>query len=650
MPETTPYGAWTSPISAEMVAASGVGLSEVQPSGSYVYWVELRPTEGGRSVVVRVDPGGALVDVTPEGFNARTRVHEYGGGCYVARGETVVFANLADQRLYRQDGPADPPRPITPEPSSPGADRYADMAFTPDGRHLVAVRERHEAGRATEVVNELVAMLVDGSMEPWVLAEGHDFFSFPRPSPDGTRIAWTSWDHPNMPWDGSELYVAAFDPATATRTGEPRLVAGGLEESVFQPAWSPDGALHFVSDRTGWWNLYRLGPGDTPVPLYPTEAECGVPQWVFGMSTYGFLGEDRIALAFDLDGMWHLGVLHTRTGRLERADLPYTSIRGVRTSEAGAVTFVGATPTRGMAVIRFEPTSGGDEVLKEGEAVRLDAAYVSHPEPIEFPTEGGLSAHALSYPPTNPDHVGPAGERPPLLVLSHGGPTSQAPAALDPEIQFWTSRGFGVVDVNYGGSTGYGRPYRERLRGAWGVVDLQDCVNAARYLADRGDADPDRLAIRGGSAGGYTTLCALVFTDAFAAGASYYGVADAESLAAHTHKFESRYLDGLIGPYPEAAATYRERSPIHYVERMSTPVILFQGLDDLVVPREQAEVMVEALAANAIPHAYLAFEGEDHGFRRAETIRRCLEAELSFYGQVLGFIPAGDVEPVEITG
>jgi dipeptidyl aminopeptidase/acylaminoacyl peptidase len=641
-PAVSPYGSWKSPITADFIAQAAVGLEEPEPTDEGVYWLEQRPAEGGRYVVVRRTPDGNTSDAVPTGFNARTRVHEYGGAAYFARGETVFFSNFEDQRLYRTE-PGSAPLPITPEPASPAALRYADGRLTPDGRLIVCVRESHDGA---EAVNEIVALPADGGAAPWVLASGNDFYSFPRVSPDGRKLAWTSWDHPRMPWDGTELWVA--DLSEEGTLGEPLLVAGGPEESVFQPEWSPDGTLHFVSDRIGWWNLYRRDDGEDE-PLAPMEAEFGVPQWFFGLSTYAFLPDGTVAFAYKSEGLGRLGLLRQGVSGIEDLETTHVPaglpcLRSLGTN----LTFVGASPTEAAAVVSLDTETAALEVLARSIEQEIGRGYISVPRPLEFPTEGGLSAHALFYPPRNQDAEAPPDQRPPLLVISHGGPTAQADSALDPKIQFWTSRGFGVVDVNYGGSTGYGRPYRERLRGRWGEVDTTDCLNAARYLAKTGEVDGQRLAIRGGSAGGYTTLCALAFHDLFAAGASYYGVADAELLTEATHKFESRYLDALIGPYPEAGELYRKRSPIHAADRISCPVILFQGLEDEVVPPSQAEEMVAALEQNGIPYAYLAFEGEQHGFRRAETIRRTLESELYFYSRILRFEPNEALEPVTI--
>jgi dipeptidyl aminopeptidase/acylaminoacyl peptidase len=603
------------------------------------WWLEGRPAEAGRTVLVRRPAGGEAADVTPEGFDVRTRVHEYGGGAWTLHGSTVFFTNLEDQRLYRQelDGA---PRAISPEPRPEGALRYADGRPTPDGRQLVCVRESHgESG----VVNELVAVPADGSGGPVVLASGRDFYSFPRLSPSGELLAWTCWDHPNMPWDGTELWVAPrAHPARARR------VAGGAEESIFQPEWSPEGTLHFISDRTGWWNLYRELDGAVEA-LTAEEAELGYPQWLFGASTYAFLPGGDIACIRCDRGEERLCLLASGERRLEDLGLPYTAFGfPALRSRARTLFFVAASLDQEAAMVLFDLDGHQATVLRRGAEDGMDPAYASPPRGIEFPTEGDVTAHAFYYPPANPGFRGPEDQRPPLIVQSHGGPTGHTTPALTRDVLFWTSRGFGLVDVNYGGSTGFGRAYRERLSGKWGIVDTADCIAAARHLSASGEVDGHRLAIRGGSAGGYTTLCALVFHDDFAVGASYYGVADAETLARDTHKFESQYLEELIGPYPEAADLYRERSPIHFADRLRSPVILFQGLEDAVVPPSQAEAMVTALRENGIPHAYLAFEGEQHGFRRAETIARCLEAELFFYGRILGFVPADELEAVPI--
>jgi dipeptidyl aminopeptidase/acylaminoacyl peptidase len=643
VPTIAPYGSWTSPIDAKIVAEAGRRLAAPALAGDgSVWWAEGRPSEGGRVVLMRQAEGVAPEEVTPAGTNVRTRVHEYGGGAWhLAADDLVLFVDFADQRLYRQRL-GEEPVAIAPEPETAAGLRYADFRVTPDGATVVCVREVHGGGEAE---NQIVALDLDGSGEPTVLASGRDFYSFPRISPDGRQLAWTCWDHPNMPWDGTELWLAPLDDPAAAQ-----LVVGGPEESIFQPEWDAEGRLHFASDDGGWWNLYRLEDGAIEA-LTDEEADLGHPQWLFGGSTYRFLSDGSIACIRCERGEERLFLLEPGAGRPVDLEQPYTSFGFPSLAGRGMeIAFAAASPARETAIVRLDLAGGESEVVRSASEESVGGGYVSVPRPVEFPTSGGETAHGFYYPPTSQDFAAPAGERPPLIVQSHGGPTSHATPALDREFLYWTSRGFGVVDVNYRGSSGYGRAYRNRLRGEWGVVDTDDCIAATHHLADSGEADPKRLAIRGGSAGGYATLCALVFHDDFATGASYYGVADTETLAQDTHKFESRYLDSLIGPYPEQADLYRERSPIHFVEQLRAPVILFQGLDDEVVPPSQAETMAAALRSNGVPYAYLAFEGEAHGFRRSETEIRCLEAELYFYGRILGFEPAGEPEPVEIVG
>ena len=638
MAVTAPYGSWASPITPTMLTHAGIGLGEVAADGPDLYWVESRPTEAGRSVIVRWTADGTIEDVSPPGFNSRTRVHEYGGGAYAVRNGIVVSASFQDQRVYRLDGAE--PRPITPEPDLPAGDRYADFVF--HGDLVICVRERHLPD--AEAVNELVTFPIDGSAPPRAIAGGHDFISSPRVSPEGRRLAWLTWDHPNMPWDGTELWVAGLAPNGTL--GEATRVAGGMEESIFQPEWSPDGNLHFVSDRSGWWNLYRLEESREVTALHPMETEFGAPQWQFGYRRYTFLDSSAVVALYEQDGISRLGVLdhgemHIR--RIERDVIAPTLAVG-----SGRVWTAAAGTALPEAVVGIDPDSGEQEVVRSSLSVDLDETYISRPQSITFPTSGGAVAHAFYYPPTNGDFLAPEGELPPLVVWSHGGPTGSTSPAFALGRQFWTSRGFALVDVNYRGSTGYGRVYRNALRGQWGVIDTDDCIAAARYLADQGLVDRQRMAIRGGSAGGYTTLCALTFHDEFATGASYFGVADIGALAEETHKFESRYMDSMVGPYPDAAELYRERSPVYHTDQLSRPMVILQGLDDEVVPPGQAEMMIEALDRKGIPYAYLAFEGEGHGFRKAENIERSAEAELFFYGWVFGFVPAGDIKPIEI--
>jgi dipeptidyl aminopeptidase/acylaminoacyl peptidase len=642
-----PYGSWSSPITAELVARAGTSLGTAWIAGGTTWWLEGRPAEGGRVVLMEAEGDDDASDVTPPGFNLRTMAHEYGGGAYCVRDGVVFCSSFDDQRLYRLEGGSEPV-PITPDVEG-RRHRYADGRITADGRLWIGVRERHpESGRSADVVNELVALPTDGSAEPRVIASGRDFYSNPRISPDGNRLCFLAWDLPWMPWDGCELYLADLAPDGAL--GEPELVAGKCgEESIWQPEWSPGGELVFASDRSGWWNLERVRDGERQV-LYAAEAEFGYPAWVFGARSHAFLGDGRIVCAYDREGRTHFAVLDPETGELGELELPYDAWRTPSlVAEGSTVVLVAGSATLPNQVVRHDVASGTTRVLRVSAQAPVDATYFSVPRAVEFPTENGLTAHGLFYPPTSPEFAAPEGERPPLIVMSHGGPTGNATALFNLEMQFFTSRGFAVVDVNYGGSTGYGRAYRERLNGQWGVVDLQDCVNAARHLVASGEADGDRLLITGGSAGGYTTICALTFTDAFAAGTSYFGLADLEQFGnGDTHKFELRYEHTLVGPYPERADLYRERSPIHYVDRISTPMLVLQGADDEVVPPAQAELIVNALRARGVPHAYILFEGEGHGFRKAENIVRSLEAELSFYLQVLGLEPGDPLPQLDV--
>jgi dipeptidyl aminopeptidase/acylaminoacyl peptidase len=636
-PIVAAYGAWKSPISSDLIVSSTIRLGQIQLDGDDIYWSEARPTEGGRNVIVRRAADGTTIDVTPPGFNARTTVHEYGSGAYTVDAGVVYFSNFDDQRLYRQE-PGAPPQPITPAIDM----RYADGVIDRRRGRMICVREDHTG--AGEAVNSIVALALDGSGETLVLAQGYDFYSTPRLSPDGKYLAWLAWNHPNMPWDGTELWHATLSADGAIDSAQ--LIAGGSEESIFQPEWSPDGVLHFVSDRSGWWNLYRWQAAQAE-PLHPMEAEFGLPQWVFGMTTYGFESASRIICVYSSAGTDQLAALDTLSGAFEPIETPYTTF-GYPQCSPGQLVALAGSPTKHAAIVRIDLATRQIETLRHTSELAVAPGYISAPQAIEFPTDSGLTAHALFYPPRNADYRAPQGERPPLLVMSHGGPTAAATAELDLEKQYWTSRGIAVLDVNYGGSTGYGRAYRQRLNGAWGVVDMNDCANGARYLAQRGEVDGKRLAITGGSAGGYTTLCALTFRDEFSAGASHYGISDLAALAEDTHKFESRYLDRLVGPYPERQDVYRERSPIHYSNRLECPVILFQGLEDKVVPPNQAELMVDALRAKGLPVAYVAFEGEQHGFRKAENIKRALDAEFYFYARIFGFEPADAIEPVPI--
>jgi dipeptidyl aminopeptidase/acylaminoacyl peptidase len=640
------YGTWTSPISAELVARAGTRLAAPWLAAGTAWWLEGRPAENGRVVLMRAEAGKEAVDAVPAGFNVRTMVHEYGGGAYAIHGGVAFCSRFDDQRLYRVE-PGVEPVAITPEREGT-THRYADGRVTPDGSVWIGVRERHQGNNASDVVNELVSLPTDGSEEPRIIASGRDFYSSPRLSPDGSRLCYLAWNLPWMPWDGCELFVADVDGDGSL--GEAVHVAGrDGEESIWQPEWSPAGELVFASDRSGWWNLEGLKDGERSV-LHAAQAEFGYPAWVFGLRSYAFLGDWRIFCAYDRDGRTRFAILDPETGDLEAVDVPHDAWGGPFVAAEGSTAmYIAGSATIPNQVVRLDLGSGEAEVLRASAQAPVDVEHFSIPRAIEFPTERGLTAHALVYDPTHPDYEAPTGERPPLVVVSHGGPTGSTTPLFDLGTQFWTSRGFAVVDVNYGGSTGYGRAYRERLNGEWGVVDLEDCVNAARYLAERGEADGNRLLIRGGSAGGYTTMCALTFTDEFAAGATYFGISDLERFeTGEGHKFERMYNHTLIGPYPEEAELYRDRSPIHFVDRISTPMLVLQGADDEVVPPAQSELIVEALDQRSIPHAYLLFEGEGHGFRRAETVIASLEAELSFYAQILGFEPGDPIPKLAI--
>ncbi|MGA9768242.1 MAG: prolyl oligopeptidase family serine peptidase [Blastocatellia bacterium] len=621
------YGSWKSPITSDLIVEGTIGLGEIALDGPDIYWIESRPSEKGRSVIVRRTPDGQTTDVTPPEFSARTTVHEYGGGAYVVCDGAIYFSNHADQRLYAQTADS-PPHPITSAENM----RYADGVIDVRRNRMILVREDHTA-QTRDTINTIVSVRLDGDTGGTVIVSGSDFYSSPRLSPDGQHLAWLQWNHPNLPWDGTELWVAEISEDGSP--GEHKLVAGGASESIFQPEWSPDGVLHFVSDRTGWWNLYRWRAGAVEA-LSEMNVEFGLPQWIFRMSTYGFDSSDRIICAYNDQGNWQLASLDAHTRRLEKIETPYTDIASLNSAHGRAL-FCGGSPAEALSIVQLDLRTRKTEVLRRSSSIEVDPEYLSAPEPIEFATENGLTAHAFFYGPNNRDYTAPAGEKPPLLVVSHGGPTGAATTIFKPMFQYWTSRGFGVLDVNYGGSTGYGRLYRERLNGQWGVVDVDDCINGARYLIERGRADSERLIIRGGSAGGYTTLAALVFRNFFKAGASYYGISDLEALEQDCHKFESRYNSSLIGPYPERLDLYRERSPIHFTDQLSCPIILFQGLDDKVVPPNQSEMMFEAALAKGLAVAYVPFEGEAHGFRRAENIKRSLDGELYFYSKVFGF-------------
>ena len=635
-----PYGSWASPITPDLLLKGAVQMRNqmVRWDGDELYWSELRPDEDGRIVVCRRDAAGTVSDVTPRGFNARSRVHEYGGGHFAVGGGTVWFTNYVDQRLYRQDRGGEP-RPITP-----AADvRHADMAADLRRGLLYAVREDHTTG-GREAVNTLVALPADGGGDAIPIAAGNDFYASPKLSPDGARLAWTTWNHPNMPWDGSELWIGELD--RDGRVTSSRKIAGGDAESIVQPEWSPAGELYFVSDRTDWWNLYRArGEGDEPVCRY--AAEFGAPQWVFGQRFYDFAGPDELICVYTVPGGTRLGRLDLNSGTLQHLELIYSKLENVQVSGRKAAMFAGSAALAERVLV-VDLDTQAEDVVKVANPARIESTYLSIPKAFEFPTEHHLTAHAFYYPPRNKDHEAPPGEKPPLVVHCHGGPTGSAGQTYAFEHQYWTSRGIAVVDVNYGGSAGYGRAYRQRLNGQWGVVDVDDCINAARHLVSEGLVDGDRVSITGGSAGGYTVLLSLTKRDFYAAGASHFGIGDLVRFVQETHKFESHYTDTLVGPYPERADLYQERSAVNFADRMTCPVILFQGLEDRVVPPSQAEVFVAACRRQGRPYAYVPFEGEQHGFRRYASLRRAIEGELSFLSRIFGFEPADRLEPVEI--
>ena len=632
------YGSWKSPITPDLISYGTIGFDQIALEDGNIYWIETRPAEDGRSVIVHRSPDGQIKDITPSGFNVRTRVHEYGGGAFTVVNGTVYFSNFSDQRLYRQY-PGSQPEPITQK----GNLRFADSTADCKRNRLICVCEDHSDAES-EPFTTLVGIGLHGVEGREVLVSGNDFYSSPCLSPDGSRLAWITWNHPSMPWDGTELWIAEIKPDGSI--DHSKQVAGGIHESIFQPEWSPDGILHFISDRTGWWNIYRLCNGYCQ-PLMEKEGEFGVPQWKFGLSTYSFESTDRIICTYVQQGTWRLASLNTSTQKVKLIEVPYSNIGHVHTM-SGQVVCIAGSPTQPKSVIRLDMDSQQIEVFRHSNENSIDPAYLSIPEPVEFPTEQGLTSHAFYYPPKNRDYLATAAERPPLLVMSHGGPTSSASTAFNLTIQYWTSRGIAVLDVNYGGSTGYGRVYRQRLNGKWGIVDVNDCVNGAIHLVNLQKVDANRLAIRGGSAGGYTTLCALTFRNIFKAGASYYGISDLEKLAKETHKFESRYMDRLLGPYPERKDIYYNRSPINFADQITCPVIFFQGLDDKIVPSNQTEMIFETIRSNGIPVSFFPFIGEQHGFRIAKNIKIALDAELYFYSRIFNFELADEIDPVQI--
>jgi dipeptidyl aminopeptidase/acylaminoacyl peptidase len=638
-PAVLPYGSWPTPITSELVVRSAHLPGGVQVDGADLWWSESRPEEGGRTAVLRRAAEGTVTEVLPPPWNARSGVHEYGGGAWWVRDGVLWFVDWASQRIHRVE-PGGEPVALTPEPDAPRSVRYADGCVHPDGTSMLCVREEHHPD-GTEATNTIVRLAAQAPSRPEVVVTGPDFVADPRWRPDGGAFCWLEWDHPDMPWDSVRLVV--------DEDGERTVVAGGGQrESICQPTWTPGGSLVFCSDRTGYWSLYRWTPTDGVQLVLDLQRDIGFPQWVFGQSCFAVLPGERLALVYQDGGLDRLAVREP-DGTVRDIEVPVSSIDQLRADGSAVVAIVASASTE-PHVARVDLDHATLEVLVPPRELGLDAAWFAQPDAIDFPTAGGTTAHALLYPPTNPGCEAPVAERPPLLVLIHGGPTAAARPMLQLSRCYWTSRGFAVVDVNYRGSTGYGRAYRDLLQGQWGIADVEDCVAVVHELIRRDFVDPDRCCIRGGSAGGFTTLAALAFHDRFAAGASHYGVADLGVLAAETHKFESRYLDGLVGPWPEARATYEARSPIFHLDGIDRPLAVFQGLDDAVVPPNQAEMIVDGLRERGVPVAYVTFEGEGHGFRQAANIRASLDGELSFYAQVLGFDlpPDEGIEPIDV--
>jgi dienelactone hydrolase len=638
MSRTLPYGSWPSPISADLITAGVTGLAALTSNAEALFWIESRPDEGGRNTVLMYRDG-VKTELTPAPFNVRTRVHEYDGGAYLAARDTLFFVNFADQNIYRVPLNGGTPTALT---NGDAETRYADFVVDEPRARLIAVGERPGE---KERENYLVAIeLASGASTD--LHRGHDFYSSPRVSQDGTRLCFLSWDHPNMPWDGTQLHVAAFDRNGALV--DDTIVAGGVAESIVQPEWLSPRRIVFASDQSGFWNLYSYDDSGIYC-VYPDDAEYSGPAWGFGSKYYCVVGDRHVVAQRMHKGAASLLVIDVdqeMATPLPSSWQSYFCLTALR----GKLYFIGGSADRlsSIASISLDGTAPSDESIADAGRVPIDRTWFSIPEPIEFVTRDGATAYAYFYSPQNPDAHAERTERPPLLVMSHGGPTAAASPLMNLRIQYYTSRGWAVADVNYGGSTGYGRAYRERLDGAWGIVDVHDCEDVVRHLADAGRIDRDRVAIRGGSAGGYTTLAALTFGNTFRAGASHYGIGDLETLARDTHKFESRYLDRLVGPYPARRDLYVERSPIHHVDRLQCPVVFFQGLEDKVVPPNQAEAMVDALRRRHLPVAYVAFPGEQHGFRQAANIKRSLEGEYLFFARVFGFSPADNLPPLDI--
>ncbi|OXY90155.1 prolyl oligopeptidase family serine peptidase [Streptomyces diastatochromogenes] len=630
------YGSWPSPIDAALAAAHDGHPEWVGFVGDEVWWTEPRPAEGGRRALVRRGTDGAEESVLPAPWNVRSRVIEYGGrpwdGVMRDDGPLVVFTHFADQRLYRYE-PGGEPRPLTPVSPVGGGLRWAEPQVDLARGEVWCVLEEFTGDGPDDVRRVLAAVPLDGSAADdraavRELTDGrHRFVTGPRVSPDGRRAAWLAWDHPRMPWDGTELLVGEVGDDGTLHTVH--TVAGGPEEAVAQVEWSADGRLLYASDRSGWWNLYRDG-----TPLCPREEEFAGPLWKLGLRWFAPLGNGLIAVVHGR-GSTVFGILDPESGEVVDATGPWTEFAPSLAAHGGRVVAVGAGPRTGYEVVELDTSSGHARAIGARHRDPVDPAYYPEPRIRTFTGPGGREVHAHVYPPHHPGRTAPDGELPPYVIWAHGGPTSRVPLVLDLEIAYFTSRGIGVAEVNYGGSTGYGRAYRERLREQWGVVDVEDCAAVARALAEEGTADPGRLAIRGGSAGGWTTAASLTTTDVYACGTIVYPVLDLATWGpGETHDFESRYLESLIGPLTEVPARYAERSPTAHADRLTVPFLLLQGLDDVICPPAQCERFLAGIAGRGVPHAYLTFAGEGHGFRRAETMVRALEAELSLYAQV----------------
>jgi dienelactone hydrolase len=635
---TAPYGSWHSPITAQQLASASIRLGQLRCFNEAVFWTERRPNEKGRNAMMVLDEQDGIKEIL-SGFNIRSRVHEYGGGAFTVFDDIMVFTNDDDGGIYCvfPEKKAERINPISDNR------RYTDFVIDKIRRRVICVAEKVNV-TASLTENYLISFDLQGMQPGQVLASGQDFYASPQVSPDGGRITWLAWNFPNMPWDGCELWLADYDDQG--NISNAKKIAGGMSESIFQPRWLNDDKLYFVSDRSGWWNLYCYD-NDKVSCVLSMDAEFGLPQWIFGMSTYDFASNHRIICSYQQDGSSHLALIDLQSRQIRSLPCPVSDISDVHVCGSYAI-FIAASPATVPAIYRLEIDTGECELLYSPQGGFLDEALLSLPQSIRYPTADGSQVHAFYYPPGNQDYDAPDGSLPPLLVKSHGGPTAATSNGLNLKIQYWTSRGFAVLDVNYRGSTGFGREYRESLRGLWGRADVEDCVFGARYLVERGLVEEKNMAISGSSAGGYTTLCALTFYNTFAAGASYYGISNLETLVQDTHKFEARYLDSLIGSYPEQQQTYHDRSPLNYSDQLSCPIVFLQGEEDRVVPPAQAESMVNILREKKLPVAYVLFSGEQHGFRKAENIQRALEVEYYFYSKVFGFECADDIEAVVI--